>query len=109
MTTSMALPEFLTARVGEDEREARTPRELAWCRVLRELLAIHRRNPGRDPIHPDHCEGCGYEGDSDWPLTEHIDDCPELRILALLYTDHPEYRAGWAPGAPMVSMQKGWK
>lgn len=104
-----ALPEFIAARVEEDEREACTVRERALCRVLRELLAIHKRNPGLDSINPDHCEGCGYQGDSDWPWTEHIDDCPELRILGLLYEHHPEYRAGWAPGAPMVSMQKDYR
>jgi hypothetical protein len=102
----MDLHEFLLARTGEDEREACTVRERALCRVLRELLAIHRRRP--EPLYswaPDECEGCGTEGDCDLPITEHIDDCPELRILGLLYEHHPEYRAEWAPGAPLVSMR----
>ena len=96
--TAFGLPEFLLACVEQDEREARTPRDLAECRVKRELLKIHRRDPypGYSSL-PDQCEGCGVEGDCDWPITEHIDDCPVLRILTLPYTDRPGYSAKWAP------------
>lgn len=137
--TTAGLPEFLLARVDEDEQVARAciptlnrseggwhatdmqvrddcdhlvvkhswpneidhitrwdpARALAECRVKRALLEIHRRNPGRDAINPDHCEGCGYQGDIDWPITERIDNCPELQILALLYEHHPAYRPEW--------------
>ena len=54
--TAFGLPEFLLACVEQDEREARTPRDLAECRVKLELLKIHRRDPypGSSSL-PDQC------------------------------------------------------
>lgn len=61
-------------------------------------MTVHRRSP-RPPYNwaPNECEGCGTEGDCDWPITENIDDCPVLRIIGLRYVEHPDYRAEWAP------------
>lgn len=93
------LPEFLVTCVEQDERDALTSRDRAECQVKRELLKIHRRNPERAQVRSllDHCEGCGYEGFDDWPITERIDDCPVLRILTLPYVDRPGYTDKWAP------------
>ncbi|MDH6282858.1 DUF6221 family protein [Prescottella agglutinans] len=42
------------------------------------------------------CCGCGASGDPDSPNVEHIEDCPELRDLAAIYADHPDYQQEWA-------------
>lgn len=40
------------------------------------------------------CIGCGLERDGDWN-TEDINDCPELRDLAAVYADHPDFDPAW--------------
>jgi hypothetical protein len=30
-------------------------------------------------------------------ITEHIDDCPNLRALALPFAGHPDFRDEWNP------------
>lgn len=47
------------------------------------------------------CDPCTADGD-ELPNTERSDggfgdDCPTLRLLALPYADHPDYRSEWAP------------
>ena len=74
------------------------------ARVLREveakrrILARHKPgDPSTNAWAAPWCEGCGYEGSLSYPRTEHIDECPELRDLAIAYADHPDYREEWRP------------
>jgi hypothetical protein len=55
----------------------------------RRLLAVHtfERKPG---AHDCPGEWAGYSDDPDEP-------CPTLRLLALPYADHPDYREEWRP------------
>lgn len=53
------------------------------------LLSIHH---ARDSWG--HCMGCGT--DSDGSLFMAIDDCPVLRHLAAVHSDHPDYNPAWA-------------
>jgi hypothetical protein len=59
-------------------------RVLAWCEAQRRIVELHPKS-----VHNysnDTCFGCG----EDWP-------CPTLRLLALPYVDHPDYRQEWKP------------
>jgi hypothetical protein len=74
------------------------------ARVLREVEAkrrvLDRHHAGVRYEHDRHvrqCIGCGTEGEFDDPVTEDINDCPELRDMASIYADHPDYRPEWAP------------
>lgn len=90
-------------------------RVLADCHAKRTIV---ERATSHRTIHDDHpwhgmAGGHGWfrltdkhghtiaEGDeADRIITEHSDpvtDTPELRILAAVYSDHPDYQAGWAP------------
>jgi len=41
------------------------------------------------------CDGCGF--DQEWgPSVEHVDECPELRDMASIYDQHPDYNPAWA-------------
>ena len=96
----MTITEFLLARIAEDEQKARqgdhrdrghdidwasmaegdvliigTDRVLAECEAKRRIVALHTS-----------CDDVSY-GD---PST-----CPEMRILASVYADHPDFRAEW--------------
>lgn len=78
------------------------------ARVLREveakrrIVAIHNR---RADVYPDTaggtfencCQGCGFEGVCEDPVVENVNDCPELKALAAVWSDHPDFRAEWAP------------
>jgi hypothetical protein len=48
------------------------------------VLARHRHDPESATWSnsPYPCRGCGFEGDCDDPVTEHVNDCPELLDLA---------------------------
>lgn len=71
-------------------------RVVAEVEAKRRILVRH--HPSKmAPWAPAGCEGCGTEGDGDDPITEHIDECPELRDLAVVYADHPDYRQEWSP------------
>lgn len=74
-------------------------------RILREIDTKRRIMARHKPVGPDrlrrvrdelNCEGCGWEGELGDPVTEDIDECPELRDLASVYADHDDYRAEWA-------------
>lgn len=120
----MTLVEFLLGRLGEDERHAHAAlgilgHENEWWRwqrlhevpaitradarhierwsprrvlteveAKRRIVELHRRvYPGRDI-----CDTCGMFGESDvdWP-------CETLRLLALPFADHRDYRKEWRP------------
>jgi len=80
-------------------------RVLADCDAKRLILAIHGASiPTGDPVYSpswssdDWCVGCGYENNGEH-VTEHIDDCPILRALALPFATHPDFREEWNLGS----------
>jgi Family of unknown function (DUF6221) len=99
------LAEFLLARVGEDETTARAvrgsgvhdarpmvkewiglanpQRMLVWSDARRRIVALHRSSL---PSAAGGCGGCGRPT-----------PCPTLRLMALPYADHPDYREEWRP------------
>lgn len=76
------------------------------ARVLREveakrrIMSIHRR-PAQDEWNTgpfeDRCDGCGSSGEFNDPNVRDINDCPELRAIAAVYSDRPGYREEWRP------------
>lgn len=115
------LTDFLLARIAEREQEAREAMEpdpvhheprayysdagphrddwgmwtfhvdparvLAECDAKRRIVALHSYEwMGPDDAAEKGCE-CDYEA---WP-------CPTLRLLALPYADHEDYRQEWKP------------
>lgn len=70
--------------------ENRTPfdpaRVLALCEAHRRIVEWHE--PYR-MASLDYCSSCGDVPQVDYP-------CPTLRALAVIYADHPDYRAEWA-------------
>ena len=76
-------------------------RVLADCDAKRLVMAIHSAYIARgDPVYSpdwssgDWCVGCSYNNNGEH-VTEHIDDCPVLRALALPFATHPEFREEW--------------
>lgn len=76
-------------------------RVLADCDMKRLIMSIHSAYaPTGDPVYSpdwslaDWCIGCSYTSNEE-RVTEHIDDCPILRALALPFTDHPDFRGEW--------------
>lgn len=57
---------------------------LRRCEADRRVLARHAVDPAQanDRWFATACEGCGTMGDCDDPVTENINDCPELLDLA---------------------------
>lgn len=126
MADPMTLVEFLRARLAEDERKAMQVYRVDWndpdgwaalhalvrehaqhhdpARVLRDVEAKrriverHDRDPqwADSPSMRDGCKGCGYEGPMESPRFD-VDECPELRDLASVYADHPDYKERWRP------------
>lgn len=121
----ITLVQFLTARLDEDERIARTAGDTGWeptqlddpdavlvlnaqkgiwshiyrhdpARVLRDVEAKRRiidehEQAGSDLYVGEPMPWCVTCSSGGWP-------CPTLRLLALSYADHPDYRAEeWAP------------
>jgi hypothetical protein len=117
------LVEFLHARLAEDEQVARvaTPGPWRWA-ALGEATTDHiaRHDPARVlaeidakrrivDMHSGHHECAAWDRHStDLTPTDHTDtvlvdrgytheDDPTLRLLALPYAAHKDYRAEWAP------------
>lgn len=110
----MKLSEFLLARIAEDEERAdrRTGYQYADSFVTRTVANIKAECEAKRRIVERHtvrkvspsCSECGgYTATSDdvrgivhhgyavpWP-------CPTLRILGVVYSDHPDYRDEWRP------------
>ncbi|MGW3491998.1 hypothetical protein [Streptomyces sp. NPDC001054] len=86
----MDLHAWIVERVEEVERllqlnlrsSDEAPSVRRRCEADRRVLARHRLATEwtwqRDPA----CHGCGTDGDCDDPVTENINDCPELLDLA---------------------------
>jgi hypothetical protein len=68
------------------------------ARVLREVQAkrrvMERHCPGMRTRGYVYCQACPDDRDG-FPEVP-IDECPELRDLAVPYSDHPDYRKEWA-------------
>jgi hypothetical protein len=60
-----------------------TPAVLRRCEADRRILARHKLPlDGATWFDATMCVGCGTEGDRDDPVTDNINDCPELHDLA---------------------------
>jgi hypothetical protein len=55
---------------------------LRRCEADRRILARHRLNPDAYWAEAAMCHGCGTESEYDYPVTENLNDCPELLDLA---------------------------
>lgn len=76
------------------------------ARVLREVAAkrrvLERHCRDDEPYRPRlpsepytwPCIGCGSEVDYGWNVAD-INDCPELRDMASVYSEHPDYDPAW--------------
>lgn len=62
-------------------------RVLAEVEVKRQLLTVHKHNL------PGWCSTCDVPGD----VRGNIHGCATLRLLALSYAGHPDYREEWRP------------
>lgn len=85
---------------GELAATARAPEVAAHiarhdpARVLREVAA-KRRVLARHHDDGDGCYGCGFGSDEE-RMVKDVNDCPELRDMASIYTDHPDHDPAWS-------------
>ncbi|MEU7737931.1 hypothetical protein AB0B51_33525 [Streptomyces griseus] len=98
----MDLHTWITQQVDETERlieESEFPPSQddgvrRRCEADRRILARHRLAAEwtwqRDPA----CHGCGTEGHCDDPVTDNLNDCPELLDLAHAHGITPDILAG---------------
>jgi hypothetical protein len=85
---------------------------LRRCEADRRILARHRLDPGQEDswMFAAACMGCGTEGDCDDPVTENLNDCPELLDLAHAHGITPEVLASLdRPTAPEPKPRTGWR
>lgn len=74
---------------------------LRRCEADRRILNRHRLTPNAYWADAAMCEGCGTEGEMDYPVTENLNDCPELLDLAHAHGLTDEILAGLdQPQAP---------
>lgn len=67
-------------------------------RVLREVEAKRRTLARHSPIltyGSMACDGCGWDRE-DGHHVEDINECPELRDMASVYAEHPDFDPAWA-------------
>src|SRR5690606_22258896 len=82
---AMDLHAWITQQVDRTEVEAHavlvdpTPL-LRRCEADRRILARHNVDPAQSDswLFAAACHGCGTEGDCDDPVTDNLNDCPEL-------------------------------
>lgn len=67
---------------------------LRRCAGDRRILARHRLNPDAYWAEAAMCDGCGTEGEMDYPRTENLNDCPELLDLGYAHGLTDEILAG---------------
>jgi hypothetical protein len=73
------------------------------ARVLREVeakRAILKRHHPSDEYESQLCTACQWDADCDAPRHDLDDEdapCPDLRHLAAVYSDHPDYDERWRP------------
>jgi hypothetical protein len=65
------------------------------ARALRQVAAVRRIMARHHADDHGMCAGCptGTAGDPEYP----IDECPEQRDVAGIWSDHPECQEGWKP------------
>lgn len=106
----MTLTDFLMARIADDEVWWRANREQAdWCQ---ECAVLAQPEPGLMPSTNQMLAECEAKrqiisvhrgshecpsDDSDCGWWAPADVCPTLRLLALPYASHPDYREEWRP------------
>jgi hypothetical protein len=115
----MDIVEFLNARIEEDEaaiafasKAGVAAEPFALARLRREVAA-KRAVLGRHKISDEEndsvfnsysygtrvygCVGCGWYSSPELPWSEDINECPELRDVASVYADHPDFEVAWKP------------
>ena len=98
----MDLHAWITQQVDATEAEAHSvlidPAPiLRRCEADRRILARHRLDPAAaNTTRAAACDGCGVEWVQDYcdPITETVNDCPELLDLAHAHGITPEILAG---------------
>lgn len=65
-------------------------RELREVEAKRRIMEIHNAKDSWGM-----CLGCPRDRNGN--MVVEVDECPELRALALPYADHPEYKESWRP------------
>ena len=112
-SSTLTVDEFLLARIAEDraayqglsaEQPGRWDRLIADCDAKRQIVEMHL--PYTDSVYNyTTCGTCG-PGIESWEMAEDLHGnadawwsypCPTLRLLALVYVDHPDYREVWKP------------
>ena len=109
------LADFLLARFAEEERACQAQlygraataeqlmspgRLLLHCAARRKVVALHEihvADAGRDIMID------GESGSCCGSLSERDFICPTLRVLALAYFDHPDYRSHWQVKTDFIS------
>jgi hypothetical protein len=71
------------------------------ARVLREVAAkreiLDRHMPHQPAFGGPACNWCSEDVDDRPQLAKERWPCPDIRSLAAVWNDHPDYRAEWAP------------
>lgn len=114
----MTLVKFVYARIAEDETAARSAslrdfwgdgpsdgahiarwlpaRVLAECEVKRRIVDEHKPTKPKYSTRMERgCLTCGTA--QGWDDRANEANCNTLRLLALPYADHPEFREEWRP------------
>jgi hypothetical protein len=110
---------WITQQIDDVEHAAEADCPDAWaatalrrCAADRKILARHNIDPERAKWARSEavaCRGCGTYGDCDWPVTDNLNDCPELLNLAegygltedqLAQLDRPELPPREETGGP---------
>ncbi|MEU9002986.1 DUF6221 family protein [Streptomyces sp. NPDC048551] len=87
----------MTSESAEHAARHNPARVLAEVDAKRQLLQAHGPlNVQGDPFTG--CTTCSWRDQMDELWVQY--PCPTLRLLALPYADHPDYREQWRPGAP---------
>lgn len=84
-------PEYGGMLVAEHVARWSPARVLAECAAKRRIVELHRGQKAlwdddENPLEVVECPECGV-----------LFPCPTLRLLALPYADHPDYREEWRP------------
>lgn len=101
----MSITEFLLARIAEDEEEAARMGcteyyDGGWsieheihirreCAAKRAIIGMHRKSPS--PFDEGLCAMCAEAGANGQAYP-----CDTIKVLAAIYSDHPDYRQEWA-------------
>ena len=97
----MTLTEFLAARLDEDEHDARAFGTAGPPRMLREVEAKRKLLARHQPRALDQWQVCSncrpVDPECPGDLTSVLWPCPDLRDLAAVYSDHPDYQQEWKP------------